>query len=172
MPNPFREIKSIILDFDGVFTDNYVYLNEFGQETVKCSRSDGLGISNFRASTLSRNEKIDLLIVSTEKNPVVKKRSKKLKIKSHSGVTDKRSKIEKLFTSKSIHASDWEHVLYIGNDTNDLECIKRARLAFAPSDAHPSVVAVVDFIGTRRGGDGFVRECLEYFEAEYSKENI
>ena len=158
-----KGIESILLDFDGVFTDNFVLINEHGEESVKCSRSDGLGVSNFRKFVTDAKLRIDLTIISTEKNEVVSQRAKKIGIECHTGIIDKKVKVEELFKSDLIYANNWESVLFIGNDTNDLSCIVSSKASFAPVDAHPKVKACVDFIGERRGGDGFVRECLEYF---------
>ena len=80
---------AIFFDFDGVFTNNYVYVSEDGSESVRCSRQDGIGLSKLKAL------KIDLYVVSSETNPVVRKRCSKLEIETHHGVLDKYKTISK-----------------------------------------------------------------------------
>ena len=76
-------IQLIVYDFDGVMTDNSVFVNEFGQESVKVSRADGLAIGEIKKMNIKQ------MIISTEPNPVVLKRAEKLKISCHQNISDK-----------------------------------------------------------------------------------
>lgn len=80
----FKNIKLLVLDFDGVLTNNYVWITEDGLESVRCNRSDGIGLSRLRSLG------IQTYIVSTEKNKVVSTRANKLKTPVLQGVEDKK----------------------------------------------------------------------------------
>ena len=101
------DIELFIVDFDGVLTNNLVYLNQSGIESVACSRSDGLAFDVLR----KLNKPVYLL--STEKNPVVTERAKKLKIHSIQGVENKADSIQKIVDENGFCI---ENVLYLGND--------------------------------------------------------
>jgi len=143
----------IAFDFDGVFTNNKVYVNENGVESVICNRSDGLAIDFLR-------NKYSLVILSTEKNGVVTKRAEKLGIEVYQGLTDKRKTLFKLCHERHINI---DNVVFIGNDINDLGAIEICGLALAPFDAHPRVLEVVHHVLNARGGDGVIREFCELF---------
>lgn len=148
------------MDFDGVFTDNYVYTDSQGNETVKTSKTDSLGLDMFRKFQKEIGSRCELLIVSTEENSVVSQRAQKLRLTAHTGITNKQE-----FISNQIHSGDaalWKRTAYLGNDLNDLDAIKASKVSFAPADAHNGILEFVTFVMTRNGGDGFVRETLEY----------
>lgn len=156
------DFSLIVFDFDGVFTDNLVSVDEDGKESVKCSRSDGLGIAMLKRAITRRNLTIDLLVLSTEMNPVVAKRCHKLGLEVAQGVDNKKDFIKALVLKKSTNPdSPWEKVLYLGNDLNDLD-VMRICASFAPKDAHPIVLDVADLVFQERGGHGFVRAAVEY----------
>lgn len=150
---PFpRSIEFVVFDFDGVFTDNKVYVSESGTETVVCDRRDGLGVE------FLRKRGVPMLILSKERNPVVVARGGKLGIEVASGCNDKGAYLRKRLASANI---DPAHVLYVGNDINDLEAMAVAGYAVAPSDSHPKALAAADLKLRARGGDGAVRELCD-----------
>ncbi len=142
----------VVLDFDGVLTDNRVWVTETGEEAVACNRSDGMGLS-----MLKKND-IQVVVLSTERNPVVTARCKKLKLPCDQGIDDKRTALNRLVKK---HGASLEDVVYIGNDINDLDCIRMVGCGIAVSDAHPSVLASADFVLSHRGGYGAVREFCD-----------
>lgn len=150
----FSDIKLIVFDFDGVFTNNKVYLDEEGCESVQCNRGDGMGIS------LLKKTRIPLFILSTEKNPIVLKRAEKLGIPAFNNIENKLQFLEE-YISKSNISSD--SVCYVGNDVNDLECLKKVGLPVVPSDAHEEVKKLARIILKNKGGDGAVREFCDMF---------
>ena len=165
-----HDLSFIIMDFDGVFTDNFVYTDSLGNESVKTSRSDSLGLDKFRKFQSEIGSRCELLIVSTEENSVVVQRANKLKIKSHTGISNKRE-----FITNQIFSGDvalWNRAAYLGNDLNDLEAIKASRISFAPADAHKDILKFVTFVMTRNGGDGFVRETLEYLTNQTKQKDM
>jgi YrbI family 3-deoxy-D-manno-octulosonate 8-phosphate phosphatase len=146
------KIKAVYFDFDGVFTNNQVIVSDTGQESVLCNRSDGLGLS------MLKNLGIKMAIISTEINPVVKMRANKLKIECHAGCDDKLAKLKELVRMINIPL---EKVAYIGNDINDLACLKAVGVPVAVADAYPEVLAVSKIILKKNGGYGAVREFCE-----------
>lgn len=150
-----REIRLVVFDFDGVFTDNMVYVFEDGREAVRCFRSDGIG--------LQRLERLGIatLIVSTERNPVVSARSRKLGIRCLQGCKDKRAALE---TSVQEMGLSLTQVAFVGNDINDLPCLMCVMLPIVVQDAHPDVIPHALYQTKVRGGHGAVREVCDLFE--------
>jgi YrbI family 3-deoxy-D-manno-octulosonate 8-phosphate phosphatase len=157
-----REIHTIIFDFDGVFTDNKVYVAQDGQEFVRCDRADGLGLDFLRRYRDRKQPDLDFFIVSTERNPVVEVRARKLQLACKQGVGDKLA-----FITENLHArfpgdtNPFVGLVYLGNDLNDLPVIARAGFSVAPHDAHAKVKQAVSAILPQNGGDGFVRAVIE-----------
>jgi len=156
-----QSIKLLVLDFDGVLTDNRVLVLEDGREAVFCSRSDGLGLENLR------KQNFEILVLSKETNPVVSRRCEKLKIACLQGINNKLTTLQRLLQEKALDA---EQVAYVGNDINDLECLKAVGLPIAVADAYPEVKAVAAWITTHQGGNGAVREvCDRIMQSRPSK---
>jgi len=147
-----KHIKLVCFDFDGVFTNNTVIVSEDGKESVICNRSDGMGLS------MLRKIGIDMLILSTEKNQVVNQRAKKLLLECHQGVDNKLKYLKKLSFDKNILL---KNIAFIGNDINDLDCLKSVGLSVVVADAYPQVKKVAKIILTKKGGEGAVREFCE-----------
>jgi 3-deoxy-D-manno-octulosonate 8-phosphate phosphatase (KDO 8-P phosphatase) len=147
-----NNLDAFIFDFDGVLTDNLVHLDQDGKEWVSCNRSDGLGFD-----ILKKLNKPSY-IVSSEKNPVVSARAKKLKIPVLQGVEDKISAIR--FLEKEYGYAS-ERILYVGNDLNDLKAMKICGYTACPSDSHPKIKELSDIVLNKTGGSGVVRELLE-----------
>lgn len=144
--------KLVVMDFDGVMTDDLVYTDQSGVESVACSRGDGIGI------WLLKQNNIVPIVISSETNPVVLMRTRKLGIESFQGTLDKAGVLKKYFADHGISA---EETVYIGNDINDLQCFPLVACAFTPSDAHPIVKGFADIVLQHPGGKGAVRELSE-----------
>ena len=151
-----RRVRLIAFDFDGVFTDNTVYVFEDGREAVRCSRADGLGIGRLKALD------IEPLIVSAEVNPVVRARADKLGIECFSGCGDKQAVLRQKLDERGLDAS---RAAFVGNDVNDIACLKYVGLPIVVRDAHPAVLPHGLYCTRRDGGDGAVREVCDLFEA-------
>ena len=147
-----EDISLLILDFDGVLTDDRVYVNQHGEETVAAHRGDGMGISRVKRAG------IGVIILSKEKNPVVQARGNKLKIDVYQGVEDKGKKLQEILKEKGLSA---EQVVYVGNDINDLPCFPLVGLAVAVADAHPEVIFQAGLVLRKKGGFGAVREICD-----------
>jgi len=155
-----ERIKLAAFDFDGVFTDNRVWVNERGEELLAFTRSDGLG--------LRRLDEVGVryLILSMERNPIVGARARKLRADCVQGVEDKlsvlRERAEKLGVSL-------EETAYVGNDVNDADCLRAAGMPVVPADAWPEVKPLARWVLSRPGGAGCVREfCDGVWEAQRS----
>ena len=155
-----RKIKLVVFDFDGVMTDNAVYVSQEGVELVRCWRSDGLGLQALAAIG------IDLLVISTEQNPVVSMRCAKLKLPCIQAVADKGERLAQILVERKL---DWRQVAYIGNDINDSACLLRVGLPVVVGDAHPDVLPLAKWQTSARGGYGAVREFCDRFIAIRTK---
>ena len=150
-----RTVKLLVFDFDGVFTDNMVYVFEDGREAVRCSRQDGIGLAKLRRRGLA------MCIVSTEENPVVAARAKKLQLRCIQGCADKGATLDLLLAETGCTDAQFA---FVGNDTNDLPCLTRAGLPIVVQDAHPAVLAHGLYRTTALGGHGAVREVCDLFD--------
>jgi len=150
------KIKLIVLDFDGVLTNNKVFLNENGEEFVSCSRGDGLAFDALRKL------QVRVIILSTEKNKVVSSRAKKLKIEAIQGVANKKNKLTELIEKFQLSKDE---VVFVGNDINDINAMSLCKITFCPSDSHELVKQKVSIVLEAKGGGEVVREILEkYFK--------
>lgn len=139
-------ITHLFIDFDGVLTDNFVYVDSDGKETVRCSRSDGMGIEKIKEAG------VQVLILSSEMNEVVSKRADKLELPCARGLGDKE------IAMKSI-CRDLSKAAFIGNDLNDLEAMEACGIAIAVADARKEIRDIADYVTKARGGCGAVREA-------------
>lgn len=146
------DIRLVVLDFDGVLTDNAVYVTQGGVESVRCWRSDGIGLTRMRGLG------VHVLILSTEVNPVVTARANKLKITCKQGVEDKAAAI--LDTCQEL-GIDPLHAAFIGNDINDIPAFKAIGLPIAVADAYPEIFPHVLYRTVKFGGHGAVREVCD-----------
>jgi YrbI family 3-deoxy-D-manno-octulosonate 8-phosphate phosphatase len=153
LPGPTAiDVDAVVTDFDGVHTDDRVLVSEDGTEFITANRSDGMGVR------LLREAGVPMLILSTEVNPVVSARARKLDVDVRHGLTDKASALVEWVEQRGL---DLARVAYVGNDVNDLACLDLVGWPIAVADAHPLVIAAARVVLTRRGGDGAVRELAE-----------
>lgn len=148
-----KPISLIVYDFDGVLTDNRVWVDASGNESVACNRGDGWWMGEFKKLGIKQH------ILSTETNPVVSTRAKKLDIGVSQAIKDKKSALLELMKLEGVDAS---RVCYIGNDMNDLPAMEVAGIRAAPNDAHPKILSYVDFIIPEKGGYGIVRHLYDW----------
>ena len=147
-----KNIKYIFTDFDGVLTNNKVFVSSDGTETVLCNRSDGLAINGLKKFG------IRVIIISTETNQVVKIRGEKLGIETYFGISNKKNFLKDFIIKNNI---DIENIIYVGNDINDLGAISLAKYSICPSDSHSKVKQNVSYVLKNKGGDGVLREIAE-----------
>jgi len=147
-----KPIKLLVYDFDGVLTDNKVYVDQHGNEIVQVNRADGLGIFEIRKLGIQQ------IILSTETNPVVATRAKKLNLFCIQGIDNKAEALAEYCNAHQISLSD---VAYVGNDINDLEVMELVGTTYCPADAHTSIKEISQCILVTKGGEGVSREILD-----------
>lgn len=161
LPN-INQIHTIIFDFDGIFTDNFVWIDQDSNESIRCNRADGLGVDLLRAALRMGILNAEVFILSTESNPVVRRRAEKLQLNCYQGIRNKVEFVaEQLETRFPGTVDAFNGVVFLGNDLNDLPLMERVGCAVAPSDAHPRVQAVAHLVLDQRGGESFVRTYIE-----------
>ncbi|MEU0073341.1 N-acylneuraminate cytidylyltransferase [Streptomyces sp. NPDC006332] len=147
------DIDAVVLDFDGTQTDDRVLIDADGKEFVSVHRGDGLGIAALRRSGLK------MLILSTEQNPVVAARARKLKLPVLHGIDRKDLALKQWCEEQGIAP---ERVLYVGNDVNDLPCFALVGWPVAVASAHDVVRGAARAVTTVPGGDGAIREIASW----------
>ena len=156
------DIKILVFDFDGVFTNNKLTLDENGLESVCCDRADGLALDLLRAYERINKIKLDTFILSTETNQVVIYRAKKIKLKVYTSISNKLEFLHNYFDINYENlVNPFDHLAYLGNDLNDLPVMRLAGISAAPMDAHPMVKSVANKVYPQLGGCGFVRAFIE-----------
>jgi YrbI family 3-deoxy-D-manno-octulosonate 8-phosphate phosphatase len=150
--NRIRRLRLAVFDFDGVFTDNRVIVDERGRESVRCCRSDGIGLRRLEAAG------VEAMILSSEPNPVVRFRARKLGVRCLHDLEDKAAALKRECARRGIAADE---VAYVGNDVNDAGCLRLAGLPVVVADAWPEVLRLAAWVLERRGGDGAVREFCD-----------
>ncbi len=148
-----RGIKLFATDVDGVLTDAGMYYSETGDEWKKFNTRDGMGIK------LLQRAGIITAIVTQERTKLVARRAEKLAIPElHQGVMDKLAVIREMAAR---HGLSLKEVAYIGDDVNDLETLKAVGFSASPADGLPDILAAVDYVCRKKGGEGAVREIIE-----------
>lgn len=148
-----EKVSLVVMDFDGVLTDNLVYVGQDGSERVAASRGDSMGIRLVREAL-----PVQFVVISTETNPVVSTRCKKINLEVFQGINDKPAVLRQLLEERNIPTAE---VVFIGNDVNDVGCFEIAGYAVTPADAEPEVKRRADLVLTRKGGRGAVREFCD-----------
>ena len=146
------EIRLVVFDFDGVFTDNRVWTNERGEESVACWRGDAHGLRRLEEVG------VDHFILSTEVNPAVGARARKILASCVQGVADKAPVLREEAARRRIPLRE---TAYLGNDVNDAACLELVGLPVVPADAWPEVLPLARLVLTREGGRGCVRELCD-----------
>ncbi len=147
-----KNINFIILDFDGVLTNNAVITDQNGKESVICNRSDGLAINILKKSGYK------VMVLSSEKNKVVRARCDKLKIKCFDSINDKKKYLKKLHKEKKINL---DNSIYVGNDLNDFYAMQICNFSCCPNDSHKKIIKIADWKLSKDGGQGVVLEIVE-----------
>jgi YrbI family 3-deoxy-D-manno-octulosonate 8-phosphate phosphatase len=147
-------IKLLVLDFDGVISNNLVWTDQDGREMVTASRSDSIRIKALREVG------VETIILSSETNSVVTARAKKMGIEAIQGLGlhAKGPALMRLLDERGI---DPAQVVHVGNDVNDLPVFEIVGWSVAVADAYPEVLRAADFILSKPGGGGAVRELCD-----------
>ena len=147
-----KQVRLVVFDFDGVFTDNRVWVDERGEEWVACCRADGYGLG--RLAEVG----VEAVIVTSEVLPVATARARKLGVECIQGAEDKLAAVREEAARRGVPL---EETAFVGNDVNDAECLRAVGLPVVPADAWPEVRELARWVLERRGGMGCVREVCD-----------
>lgn len=148
-----KNIKLFITDVDGVMTDCGMYYSENGDELKKFNTRDGMGIQ------LLREKGIKTAIITKENTKIVENRAKKLEVDEvYQGVIDKLSIFEEL---RKKHNLEYSEIVYVGDDINDVPVLEKAGVSFCPNDAVDEVKNICDYVLSKKGGEGAIREAVK-----------
>ena len=147
-------IKLFATDIDGTLTDGKIYLSEKGDEYKAFSVKDGLGIK------LLQKAGVEVAIITNKTSKIVERRAADLGIKEvYQGINDKKECLLMIMKKLNIKADE---VAYAGDDITDLECMRLVKESLAPNDAMEINKKTATFVSTFNGGDGAVRDFIEY----------
>lgn len=148
------KIKILVMDVDGTLTDGKIYIGNDGEIMKAFNVKDGAGINKLHSNDIIP------AIITGRKSKILTYRAKELKITNiYQGIDDK---IEKLKELVSIYDCNLSEIAYIGDDENDIDCMKLCGINACPSDAAESVKKISGFICSRSGGNGAVREFIDF----------
>jgi len=156
----FHDVKLVAFDFDGVFTDNRVYVDQDGREMVRCWRSDGVGLSKLKEID------VKTIVITSEINPVVRKRCAKLGIDCITGCKDKLSALKSVMRKQGLSQGE---VCFVGNDLPDLDCLRYVGHPVAVKGSAEEVLKVAKYTTQREGGSGAVREVCDLVHKAHKK---
>lgn len=147
------KIKMLVMDVDGTLTDGQIYVSADGEMMKAFHVQDGYAIAHMLPET-----GITPVIITGRSSKIVEKRAGELKITHlHQAIADKLCKLKEVAAELGVNA---EEIAYIGDDLNDLDCIRYCGYTGCPSDAVPEVLEAVDYVCKRDGGRGAVREFI------------
>ena len=163
-----NKIKYLVMDVDGTLTDGKIYMGVHGELTKAFDIKDGYGIHDMLIPA-----GVTPVIITGRKSEILENRCGELGITNlFQGVKDK---VSKLNTFLSDHKADLSHVAYIGDDLNDIECMKAVKeaggMTGCPRDAVRGVLSISNFRSKKNGGNGAVREFIEYL-LKFNKKKV
>lgn len=152
-------VKILVMDVDGTLTDGKIYIGSEGEIMKAFNVKDGYGIAKLNSLGVVTS------IITGRKSDILTVRAKELQIlEVYQGEENKIKKLKELATK---YDCDFSEIAYIGDDENDIECMKHCGIKACPSDAVESVREIVDFICVKNGGEGAVREFVDYLINNY-----
>ena len=153
------KIKMLVMDVDGTLTDGHIYIGAEGEMMKAFHVQDGYAIAH-----VLPEKGIVPVIITGRSSKIVERRAAELKISHlHQGISHKLSKLQEVADGLGVAA---EEIAYIGDDVNDLDCIRYCGMTACPADAVPEVLKAVDYVCKRNGGSGAVREFIDKFVGE------
>lgn len=150
-----KKIKVLIMDVDGTMTDGKIHIGNNGEVFKSFDVKDGYGIK-----VLLKEADIEPIIITGRKSEIVQQRCQELDIKQlYQNIKDKKEILEKILFQYNI---DLTEVAYMGDDLNDIECMKNVGVAGCPRDAVREIKLISEYVSERNGGGGAIREFIEY----------
>ena len=157
------DIKILVMDVDGTLTDGKIYMSAKGELMKAFNIKDGFAIARLR------DYGIEPVIITGRSSEIVKQRCAELKIKElHQGIENKSDKLREVCEKQHV---DLSQVAYIGDDLNDLPCMKICGYSACPSDAMKQIQDSVSYVCQAKGGDGAVREFIDHIISNLDKDN-
>lgn len=157
------DIKLLVMDVDGTLTDGKIYMSSNGELMKAFNIKDGYAIARLR------DYGIEPVIITGRNSEIVSQRCAELNITElHQGIENKSYKLRDVCKKYSI---DLSQVAYIGDDLNDLPCMKICGYSACPSDAMKQVKDSVSYVCQANGGDGAVREFIEHIISNLEKKD-
>lgn len=150
-----KKPKILAIDFDGCLTDDHVLVDAVGNEFVRVSRKDGLGASRLQALGIT------VVIVSTEENPVVSQRARKMKVEVRQGVQNKQETLSEFARCKMVAK---ENIWAVGNDINDVSLFEAASFTICPKDSSTEIKEIANLIIPIKGGEGILNYLARTLE--------
>lgn len=151
----------LILDVDGTLTDGKIYMGPQGEAFKVFDIKDGCGIHDIFPSYGGR-----VIVMTARTSEIVKRRCEELKIKClYQGVRDKAQKMHEIaaeFSLQQNEKGEYMDTAYMGDDLIDLPIMRLCEHTGAPRNAAQAVLQEATFISGQDGGDGAVREFIEY----------
>ena len=152
MQEKLQNLKLIAFDFDGIFTDSKVTVNQDGIESITCSKRDSMGLNELRRVGMK------MCVISKEQNKVVAIRCQKLNLECLIGIDNKLVEFKKIIQREGLTP---DQVAFMGDDINDLECMEYAGLSFTVSGGDKKCKAIADHTTIPDGGNGAIREVCD-----------
>lgn len=153
------KIKALVMDVDGTLTDGGIYMGNHGEVMKRFDVKDGYAIRH-----ILPEQGIIPIVITGRQSDIVKMRCEELGIKELvQGSQDKTADMLQILEKLDISA---ENTAYIGDDLNDLECMKLAGYKACPADAVDEVQVVCDYVSNKKGGEGAVRDIVEHMRSD------
>ncbi|MBO9418715.1 acylneuraminate cytidylyltransferase [Labrenzia sp. R4_2] len=150
---PFSgSVKGLVTGFAGVHTNNSVFLNQDGTESIICNRYDEIGLDRLIGHGVS------LLMVDREEDKLASQRARKLAMEYKYHAFDKMQIVSTWLQKRQLN---WSEIAYIGADVADIKCMEACAFSAAPRNASSQVKAVADVVLDASGGDGVLNELSE-----------
>lgn len=157
-----KDIRMLVMDVDGTLTDGKIYMSATGELMKAFNIKDGYAIARLR------DYGIEPVIITGRSSEIVNQRCIELKITElHQGIDNKSFKLRDICQK---HDIDLSQVAYIGDDLNDLPCMKICGFSACPSDAMKPVRDNVSYVCEAKGGEGAVRELIDYLLSKQNSE--
>lgn len=149
----------LVIDVDGTMTDGGVYYDEHGNEIKKFNTRDAAGFFTARWAG------IKIMVLTGRQCAATTRRMTEMKVEYlFQEVKDKCSFLQQFMAENGVEK---ESIGYIGDDLNDFPAMQLAGYVACPADSCPEILEIADYVSTKNGGDGAVRDIIEHFLREH-----
>lgn len=152
-------IKALVLDVDGVLTDDHLYIGPDGFEVKQFHIGDGLTM------VLAMRAGLEIIIMSNRHSEATTTRMKDLQVKHVIQERGDKARLVAEYVAANNLGFTMAETAFIGNDIMDIPLMREVGLKICVGDAYDELKAMVDFVTVKKGGHGAVREVLELYFA-------